>query len=70
MSDRFSKIRIGAIFVIVLVQVFSVQCVCMFMIYLRTKFHMSGGSVSLVLSIKPTGQPNLRTAAMFLFYIL
>jgi len=72
-SDRFSKIRSVVTFVTVRLQQHFVcrVCVCVFMIYVGcTKFHMSCRSVSLVLPINPIGQAILRTAAMFLFYIL
>lgn len=44
----------------------------MFMTYLYTKFHISDSNCSLAIDIKPNIQYRytLRTAAMFLFYVL
>jgi hypothetical protein len=50
--------------------IFYSEFVGMFVIYLRTRIHMSGYSGSLVIAIKLKAKYICHTAAMLLFYIL
>ena len=48
---------------------FNMECVCMLMVYLPTKFNRSGSNDPLLAPMKPEDKPNFRTFAT-VYYIL
>jgi hypothetical protein len=71
LSDKLSNIGTVAMFVTAGLQaIFYAQFVAAFIIYLCTKFRMSGSNGSLVSAIKPTAEKKIHYASMLLVHIL